>query len=131
MSLPNRPPPDAAPPGPVVVVAHEPRAYREALAGALATLRPAAAVAAVEPAELERAVARARPDLVFCGELTAAVSACARGWVLLYPGGAPRVETCIAGERAVLADLGLADALALVDRAAALAAVRAAPPGGR
>jgi hypothetical protein len=48
--------------------------------------------------------------------------------VVLYPGGAPRVEAWVAGERSVAPDLGLAAALALVDRAAALAAARAAAP---
>ena len=104
---------------PRVLVAHEPRAYREALAAALAALRPEAEVRAVDPEALHRALAQAAPALVFCGELTAAVRA-APAWVVLYPDGAPLVETCVAGERATLADLGLEAALALLDRAAGL-----------
>ena len=105
---------------PRVLVAHEPRAYREALAAALAALRPEAEVLAVDPGALDRAVAAAAPDLVFCGALTPAVRAAAPAWAVLYPGGTPVVETSVAGERAALPDLGLEAALALLDRAAEL-----------
>jgi hypothetical protein len=111
------------------LVANEPRVYREALAGALAALRPAASVVAVEPAELDGMVVRTRPDLVFCSSLAPAVEAGGWAWTLLYPDGAPRVETSVNGERAVVADLGRAAALALIDRAVALAEGRATVPG--
>ena len=128
MPLPNPAAPVAGPSA-RVLVAHEPLAYREALAAALAALRPAAEVLAVDPAALDRAVERARPDLVFCGELTAAVRAAAPAWVLVYPGGAPRVEISVAGTCWTAPDLGLEAAVALLDRAAAL--VRRTPAAPR
>ena len=70
-------------------------------------------------------VVRTRPDLVFCSSLAPPVEAGGRAWTLLYPDGAPRVETSVNGERTVGADLGLAAALALVDRAVALEEGRA------
>lgn len=110
--MPNRPPPAGGTPRVCVLVANEPRVYREALAGALAALRPEASVVAVEPAELDGMVIRTRPDLVFCSSLAPAVEAGSRAWTLLYPDGTPRVETSVNGEREVVADLGLAAALA-------------------
>ncbi len=127
--MPNRPPTAGGTPRVCVLVANEPRVYREALAGALAALRSEASAVAVEPAELDGMVVRTRPDLVFCSSLAPAVEAGSRAWTLLYPDGAPRVETSVNGERAVVADLGLAAALALVDRAVALAEGRATVPG--
>ena len=109
-----------------VLVAHEPRAYREAMAAALAVLRPEADVVAVEPAELCRMVALVRPDLVFCGAPTAAVREAVPAWVEVSADGGRVVEMSIGGEVSTVPDLGLEDALALVDRAAALAAARAA-----
>ena len=99
-----------------VVVAHEPRAYREALAAALRELRPALDVAVVEPADLAAAVAGRPPDLLVCDGSDERAMARARAWVLLYPGGARRVETSVDGERTVAAGLCLAGLLALVDR---------------
>ena len=124
MPLPDRPRPADPPPRPRVLVAHEPRAYREALAAALAALRPEAEVLAVDPEALDRALAQSPPALVFCGELTAAVRASAPAWVVLCPDGAAVVATNVAGEPAP-PDLGLARALALLDRAAGLGPRRA------
>jgi hypothetical protein len=81
--MPNRPPPAGGTPRVCVLVANEPRVYREALAGALAALRPEASVVAVEPAELDGMVVRTRPDLVFCSSLAPAVEAGDRAWTLL------------------------------------------------
>jgi len=107
------------------LVANEPRVYREALAA----LRPEPSVVAIEPAEFDGMVVRTRPDLVVCSSLAPSVEAGSRAWALLYPDGAPRVETSVNGERAVVADLDLAAALALVDRVVALAEGRATVPG--
>jgi hypothetical protein len=123
--MPNRPPPTGGTPRVCVLVANEPRVYRKALAA----LHPEASVVAVEPTELDGMVVRTRPDLVFCSSLAPVVEAGGRAWTLLYPDGAPRVETCVNGERADVADLGLAAALVLVDRAVALAEGRATVPG--
>ena len=73
--MPNRPPPAGGTPRVCVLVANEPRVYREALAGALAALSPEASVVAVEPAEHDGMVVRTRPDLVFCSSLAPAVEA--------------------------------------------------------
>jgi hypothetical protein len=110
-----------------VLVANEPLAYREVLAGSLRLLRPDAEVVEVDPDEIEVSVRSARPDLVFASRIDARILAWLPAWAIVYPGGAQRVETCVAGERATATDLELADALALVDRVAALTAARRAP----
>ena len=125
--MPNRPPPAGGTLRVCVLVANEPRVYREALAGALTVLRPGGPVVAVEPAELDGMVVRTRPCLL--QQTRAGRGGEGRAWTLLYPDGAPRVERSVNGERAVVADLSLAAALALVDRAVALAEGRATVPG--
>ena len=121
---PPDPGPDGGPQRPLVLVAHEPLAYREALAGALRALRPRVEVAVVAPADLDDEIERRRPDAVFSSRPSRVVQARARAWALLYPGGERVVETYVAGERALAADLSLDAALALVDRVAEPARVR-------
>ncbi len=104
-----------------VLVAQEPLAYRQAMAAALAELRPAVEFAVVAPQDLDAEVVRNRPDLVFCSQLGEVVWMRTSAWALLYPGGRRMVEVCIDGERACAPDLGLDDALALVDLALRLA----------
>ena len=98
---------------PWVLVANEPRSYRELLARVLPELRPGLLVRALEPAELDEVVAGVPTALVVCSELSAAVRAHAPAWLLLYPGGADRAEV---GGHAILHP-GLDDVLAAVDAA--------------
>jgi hypothetical protein len=117
----SRPPTVSETPRVYVLVANEPRGKPEALSGALTALRPDASVVAVEPAELHGMVVRTRPDLVFCSSLAPAVEAgsgCRRCFTRTARRGSRRASNL---ERAVVADLRLAAALALVDRAVALA----------
>ncbi|MDP9472703.1 MAG: hypothetical protein M3Q71_18895, partial [Chloroflexota bacterium] len=73
-----------------VLVASEPRAYREVLAGTLAELRPRLLVHLLEPAELDETTRLLRPALVVCSQLSAVVQAHAGAWLLLPPEGAAR-----------------------------------------
>lgn len=68
-----------------VLVANEPRAYRDALAGTLAALRPDLRVEALAPDALDRALDRPRPPVVVCSRLTPSVEARACAWIVLYP----------------------------------------------
>jgi hypothetical protein len=112
------PTPDERPRCALVFVAHEPLVYREALAAALAALRPTVEVVVIAPEHLDVAVKRRGADFVFCSWLSEPVRLHARAWALLYPSGRQVVETCIAGQCAVAPDLGLEAALALLDRSA-------------
>ena len=70
-----------------IVVANEPRSYREAMAVACQVVRPQVEVILAEPADLDAEVARLDPQLVLCSWLTEDLRAGSRAWVVLYPGG--------------------------------------------
>jgi hypothetical protein len=88
-----------------IVVANEPRAYREVLGAALGVLRPQATILVSEPGQLEEVIERFTPHLVVCSHL---VTGMPLAWVVLDP-DAP-------AER--MGQFGLDDVLALVDEAA-------------
>ena len=98
-----------------IVLANEPRAYREALAASVAVLRPGMEVLALDPADLDAALRAHRPRLVVCSRLTSAVEREAPAWVLLYPDGARLVVTHLHGREVAAADLDLVGLLALLD----------------
>ncbi|HET7479025.1 MAG TPA: hypothetical protein VFJ72_05875 [Rubrobacteraceae bacterium] len=58
-----------------VLVANEPRSYREAFTAAFQALRPHIESIAVEPEDLEQETIRLRPDLVVCEHITPALEA--------------------------------------------------------
>ncbi len=100
-----------------VLVANEPRAYREVLAGTLAELRPRLLVHLLEPAELDETTRRLRPDLVICSQLSAVVRAHAGAWLRLPVRGAEPAEIGTGeGGREFLAS-DLATVLAVLDAA--------------
>jgi hypothetical protein len=99
-----------------ILVANEPRTYREALTLAVQAERPALDVRAVDPSDLEREVTRCRPALVVCSELSPAVEQRSALWILLYPEGARLAVVGGDDSPAVTGDLDLPGILALVDR---------------
>src|SRR3954452_1899963 len=74
-----------------IMVANEPRAYREAIGSALWELRPQTQVTIATPEELDGEVLRLHPHVVVCSELTDAVREHAMTWIVLYPNGKPLV----------------------------------------
>lgn len=101
-----------------IIVANEPRAYREVLASALQALRPGLTITLVEPDGLDEAVGRLAPHLVLCSRTTELLEMHVPNWVALYPDGAARVLISLVGRRSDAADLELAEILAIVDGAA-------------
>lgn len=99
-----------------VLVANEPRSYREAFSFAFRKLRPHISVVTIEPYELDGEVLRLRPDLVLCSELTETVRTCSPSWVLLYPHGDSRAVVSIAGSRTTTTDIQLGDLLSVIDQ---------------
>ncbi len=106
--------------GPEILVANEPRVYREVIAGALGELRPHLGTVTLEPDELDAALRRDTPHLVVCSDLTPAIRAHASSWVLLHPGGAGFAAASIGGHERLLPAPTFADLLAFLDDALAL-----------
>jgi hypothetical protein len=115
-----------------VLLANEPRAYREVLAAALQAARAHVAVAVVEPAGLAGALAGApagaparpagvAPQLVVCSRLPEPPPAGPLAWVVLYPDGGPQAVLRLGGQQTTVAGLDFDDLLALVDQTARLA----------
>ena len=98
-----------------ILVANEPRAYREALAAALHELRPHIEVICIEPADLDRNVCQYSPRLVLCSRLTEAVERCCDAWILLYPHRANRAVISVAGRRAVVTNIEFSHVLSVID----------------
>jgi hypothetical protein len=99
-----------------VIVANEPRAYREAIGLTLVELSPELEVTIVAPEELDGAVRRLCPHMVLCSELSAVVQAQAVTWIMLYPNGQPRVAVCIDGQETHPVDLAVPDLVEIVER---------------
>ena len=100
-----------------VLVANEPRAYRETLVAAVQRLRPHLEVIMVEPDALDVAVLELAPSVVVCSQLTPQVEVAVLAWVVLYPEGHHAAVLGIAQERTIVDDLGLAGVLSLIDQA--------------
>jgi hypothetical protein len=101
-----------------IIVANEPRAYREALAAALHGLRPHIAVICIEPDDLEGTVCAYSPRLVLCSRLTEALERCSTAWILLYPDRENRAVISVAGRRAVVANIEFSQLLSVIDELA-------------
>ncbi len=104
-----------------ILLANEPRAYREVMAGAVQQLRPQHEVVAVAPDDLDAEVLRLDPQLVLCSHLTPAVQAHPLTWVMLYPGGETRAEISIGGEHTTVGDLEFNSLLSIIDQTEHLA----------
>ncbi len=105
-----------------VIVANEPRAYREVIAAAVAGVRPDVEIITVLPEELEAAVARYAPDLVVCSTECAVAIGSPRTCVSLYPGGESLSVISRGGQRTEVADIQFDTLVSLIDDLSALAA---------
>jgi hypothetical protein len=105
-----------------VLVAIEPRAYRQAIGRAIGALRPSVDVRLVEPERLLWAeVERLAPQLVICTRAKPSELAQELSWVEFRPYGAePKVRVCMGDRCWVLQDADLEDLLSLVDEAIGL-----------
>lgn len=103
-----------------MLLANEPRAYREVIAETIRSLRPEIEVLEAEPASLEESLRSLAPDMVVCARSPG--PACEIPvWVELYPGGGPVSVVSVAGGRREIEGIELREILALVDRADTLA----------
>jgi hypothetical protein len=104
-----------------ILIANEPRAYREAFAATLRALRPRTEVFIAEPEDLDAAVLWHAPHLTVCSALTEIVQTRLLAWALLYPDGTSSAVLSLAGRQTTVMGLDLGDLLDLLDRAERLA----------
>ena len=107
---------------PVVLVAFEPRSYREAIGSVIQTLRPHLEVRVVEPGELGAEVARLAPGLVLCSQPNTFTSSARLAWLEFKPYDKPTAQICVSGRSSELEKVELQDLLSVVDRVQATAA---------
>ena len=103
--------------GTVVLLANEPRAYRESIAQVFAQLRPHLEVLTLEPGDLEESVLRYDPEVVVCSEATGVVREHVPFWIELYPGYGSRSVISSKGARSTIEEIQLSDLLSVVDSA--------------
>jgi hypothetical protein len=106
---------------PRVLMANEPRAYREGIAAVISQLRPEAEIVIVEPSALDTSIERFSPDMVICSKATDALKGGVRVWVELYPENAAYSVASIGGRRMEYNEIQLPDLLSIVDKAEELA----------
>src|SRR5947209_1819852 len=99
-----------------IIVANEPRAYRDVIVQAFQRLRPDAMVQSVEPGDLEIEIVDRRPHLVVCSRLCPRVLFGPISWVLLYPEYGRGSEISVAGRRSLVPEADFDLLLSIVDQ---------------
>jgi hypothetical protein len=105
------------PPKVLILLANEPRAYRESIAEVFRQLRPNVEAITAEPEELEARILRLAPDMVVCSDATSVVRERVAFWVELYPEYGSRSVVGIEGRRTTIEEIQLSDLLSILDRA--------------
>lgn len=101
-----------------VLLANEPRSYRESIAAVFRQLRPELELEVAEPEVLESRLASHSPDVAICSRVTEEVRDRVPVWVELYPGHAAHSVASERGRLTEFADIQLGDLLSILDRAA-------------
>lgn len=104
-----------------VLIAIEPRSYREAIGETLRYLRPHLEVAVVEPEKLWGEIVRFGPALVMADRPDTFPTAGTRDWVEFRPYEKPPARICLGGRLRELMTIDLPDLLSVVDEAEELA----------
>lgn len=99
-----------------LLMANEPRAYREVIAEAVRELRPDVEVKTVELDALDDAVSAFEPDMVICSKATEAVREGVLAWLELYPEFSARSVASVDGETSTIEEIQLPDILSFIDR---------------
>jgi hypothetical protein len=99
-----------------LLMANEPRAYREVIAEAVRELRPGVEVRTVEPGALDEAISEFQPDMVICSKATEAVREGVLTWLELYPEFSANSVASVNGETATFGEIQLPDILSVIDR---------------
>ena len=99
----------------LMLIANQPRSYRQVISAALQALEPDIEVITTEPEVLEREVERLAPDLVICSQATETVRNADLSWIDLYPGGSNHAVIGVRGRRRRVSEPTLDDIFAVID----------------
>jgi hypothetical protein len=100
----------------VVLIAIEPRSYRQVIGQTIQALRPHVEVVVLDPDTLGAGVTRLDPDLVFADRPDDTSAPTGRpAWVEFRPYEEPPARVYLAGRRRELGEVDLDDLLSLVD----------------
>lgn len=99
-----------------VLLANEPRAYRDTIAVALGLLRPEIEVVVTDPETLDETVMLHAPQVVICSYLTSVVETQVPTWILLYPDGAMGALIHLRGARTAMSEIDLEGIVGLIDQ---------------
>ncbi len=99
-----------------VLLANEPRVYREAMASAFRYLRPGAEIVVAESDELDDQVTEFRPHLVLSSQAARSLEDHPLPHVLLYPEGESKALVSIDGQQTTIVNVELEDLLLVIDR---------------
>ena len=80
-----------------VVMAAEPRVYREAIGETIKDLKPHIEVAIVDPEDLKRAVSNLDPELVICSQPDTFTPEGRPAWIEFRPYDEPTAKVCLGG----------------------------------
>ena len=100
----------------VVLIAIEPRSYRQVIGQAIQALRPHMEVV-LDPDTLGAGVTRLDPDLVFANRPDNSAPTGRPAWVEFRPYEEPPARVCLAGRTWELEQVELSDLLSIVDEA--------------
>lgn len=104
-----------------ILLANEPRSYRETLAAAFRILKPNTEVLVIDPDKLDGEVERFSPQLVICSRTSPTVETQSLAWVELYPDYSSVSVVSVGGERSTITWIELADLLRVIDRTEGIA----------
>ncbi|MDQ3304224.1 MAG: hypothetical protein M3518_12860 [Actinomycetota bacterium] len=103
-----------------ILLANEPRSYREAITGVLGSLYSQAEVVTVAPEALDSELKSRAPQLVIRSHITPAVQSGTLAWVKLYPEHEALAEINVGGRHSTIRDIELTDCLSAVDQTESL-----------
>lgn len=98
-----------------ILIAIEPRSYREAIARVVGDLRPSHGVTVAEPAELGGELARVEPELAICAVPNRFLPGKLPAWVEFTPYEEPQARVCVGGQTRQISEVDLDDLIAVVD----------------
>lgn len=101
-----------------ILIANEPRAYREALGGMLRQVLFDAEVRMTGADRVEEAFQTFSPHLVICSTRMEQVLARAHAWILLYPDDADLAVVYLEAQQSIIPRVSVDDLLAVVQRIA-------------